>query len=535
MKRFIKYLLIVVLIAQSCYKDKSSLDVNKLAPVVIDTTGIASTLRVGYMDKFRIEPIITKNGVRNHEDLICEWIINETPKSKDYVKLFDGPVFDSHIEAPIDPSNYIFRLKVTDKEYDYSYFITWKLYITSSIGEGIMVAYTEDNVTSDIALIMDKPISANYTGETSIRKGFVEARNGNKLSSLVESSCYTYRDNLRRSTVWLTMSDGSFETLDCEDYVRNNNEMIYKPDGFKSNRFAKGGQSVCFFTSEGMYRIGMNDHLPTVPFTKKANGGDPSRNMVSADNSSSSNADQIVWYSESKGKFYGMASFMSGSSAAYPDQPTAAFNPGNLPNKECLAAGLSTEKSLHTFLLKDKSSGDFAIYTIQREIINWDDYDNSQFLGAKAKFDIPAAANPIINNAKSIFFMVDAPVMYVATEDAIYTIIFSSSPAYFEQTPRYDAPAGEKISIVKLYQEGYYTSNTSDFEGDYASLEIAPLTNKSVMVATQKSEFEGIVRVIPMQLNMASSGVLEKDPSKHLKYEGFAKILDIISQGINRN
>ncbi len=54
-----------------------------------------------------------------------------------------------------------------------------------------------------------------------------------------------------------------------------------------------------------------------------------------------------------------------------------------------------------------------------------------------------------------------------------------------------------------------------------------PWHNKAVIVSTQKSDSEGKVYVIPI----TQTGIGTLDPSKALAYDGFGKVLDVITIG----
>ena len=516
------FLLITYSAATSCYEDKSKLDSNKMPEVVIDTTGCSGDIIVGFLDNIVVKPAIFKQGVENHEDLVCTWSMTEIPSNSSYLEVQQGLELDFNVDRAIEERPYKLQFKVTDTEVDFSYYIYWNVFVTSTFGDGILVAYTDDNKTSDIGLINDKDISDSYTKDAKVKTAIFSGANGHKIPSLVKDATYTKRPNLRTNTMWFTLESGDFISMDLVSYKDNEVKMVFAPDGLKMEQIYDSGQLVLFSSNNGIYSVGMNDIGPSMPFASSDKGVGASNLFISADNDNGPNANMASWYSEEKGAFYGLPSMFQISATPYPEELDAHFNPADVPNKECMAADLSSNKSDHTFLLRDKTSGDYAIYTLLRG-------DNDGlYPRAGQRSDIPSAAKAVIDAAVSIFFMIDYSIMYVATETGIYTINFSSTTAVFDAMPKYTPESGEKITVAKLYQEGLYTTARDNYDVTSEFPEIANIfTDRAIVVGSNKGEFDGIVTIVPMVSNGASSGLLDKDVTKQRKYVGFGKILDI--------
>lgn len=54
------------------------------------------------------------------------------------------------------------------------------------------------------------------------------------------------------------------------------------------------------------------------------------------------------------------------------------------------------------------------------------------------------------------------PILYIATRSAIYKVIFTTGSVNFDPAPVFTAPAGEHITLARLYLQGYYAMENYD-------------------------------------------------------------------------
>ncbi len=529
MKKIQKYFLIMTLLftAFSCYEDKSTLDTNPLPEVKItfDDRFDDMSVTVGYGDKLTIEPTVTKGGKENHSDLEYKWSLSRTtdPEALDFEELSTEKNFDKEILRAIESSDqYVLKYEVTDKAVDFTYSKYIYVSVFSSYGEGILVSYTEDGATSDLALIMDTPISNDYLGtEPNIRTGLYSAgNNGEKIPSLVTGN--TYLKLAYKPSHWFSLESGELFKVNNEVYKREATEMIYQPDGFRAERFVTCYQYHFAFTPLGVYDMSKTLEMVPIGMSMTAeNGGVPSNYQVSFDSHSQGSAPNMIWYNEEFGSFFHASSFSMVPAKYTTAAVGSLFDWANIPNKESKGAQISVDGNTHVHLLRDKTSGNYTIYGIARPAV----YGESAYPSVMS--EVPTSANSIIDNAVSIFFMHNYPVMFVATKTDIYAINFASSNATLSES-RYSVSSGE-IAVAKLYQQGAYMNDWSDI--DYGYTAEHALNNKAVYIGVNDGN-NGSVILIPIHTTLASSGVLETDASKMYKYEGFGKILDISTQGI---
>jgi len=173
-------------------------------------------------------------------------------------------------------------------------------------------------------------------------------------------------------------------------------------------------------------------------------------------------------------------------------------------------------------VLKDKVSGEYSLYTFFTK-----NQDNTLVNPTPSYlYSVPAAIKDLLDRSVSICFSTVDPIMYVATAREIHAVRLNIDGS-LASSLKYTAAAGENISILKFYTQGRYNVNSEDFDSDTESLLTLPLNTKAVMMATQASDSEGYVYLIPQK----DPGTGNLDEEKQVKYDGFGKISDITAQG----
>ncbi len=525
MRKYLYLLLAISVMAVSCYKDNSTLDTNPLPDIKISIDGIDKGIVIGMLNDLILSPSIKAGDVDITSGLEYEWILNQNPKEFNYPNDFDvistEKDLNYQVTQMINKDPYILSLRVTDKSTGFVYSEYWELTVSSTYGEGILVAY-EEGGAHELGLIMDKDISYQFSApEASIRTGLYEAGNGSKLSSKIKSLTYAYHVN--NNVTWIATEDGDLLCLNNDGYNPLDKEMIFQPESFHVNGYYNAEAKIVAYSNDGIYSMIKNvDDRPTSSmYTFDSADMKPSNDIISSNSNSSAVAPHMAWYNETDGAFYGIGFSwhpmfeIKGKLAA--NSNPEVFDRSNLPGQEAIAGGVSYNSASHSFLLKDKTSGAYTVYSF-----------TSDPCIANIASKIPESAKSIIDNAVDIFFMYDYAIMYVATETDVYAINYSSSNAVFNDSPQFSAPSGEKIAVAKLYQQGNYANNAGIFDYDDQSGK-QELNNRAIYLATNKGD-EGKVYVVPMVAVQASNGTL--DQSKALSYEGFNKIIDITTQGI---
>jgi hypothetical protein len=489
----------------ACKKDLSTLDLNPIDGVKIDTTG-NGILKVFQFENLVINPKLITS--LNDEDLAYEWRINLVPNDTTSTVLSTAKNLDAEISLPPTNTSYYHNLvyRITDKRNGLRYIMSWQLTIRNAIGEGLIVAETSDGVNSDLSHIMHPLVTRDFTGEN-VKRHIYSSINGSEIPGLVKQMRYN-----ARITALFGITNTDVFKVNTVDYklAGRNEELFFNHNGtFVPQSMAAVSQSDVYIERGIFY----SNYLEVskkwgVPFDSKF--------TVPAQVSLDGNADDLVtvmnFYDEIKGQFVYQSSVQSfGDRAmhAYPSVSGKAFDPGNLPNKTNVAAGLGQDRErLH--LLKDKTSGKLTLYVMNKSF-----YDNSNILvipSPKAVYDLSAA--PGVDEAIKFVLYDEQRVMYYATTSKIYVMLFGGATPIFEE--RYTAPAGEQITTLQMFQQCDYPF----YSGDYIAT-----NNKQLIVSTYNGT-EGKVHIMPIK--SVGSGTLDLPNIK--TFTGFGKITAITTQ-----
>lgn len=510
MKAITRILCLFLLVAVSfsaCKKDLSSLDTNKIDGVVVDTTGM------GILNVFQFDHLVVKPKVSTalkENDLTFEWRINMIPA--DTTSLLLGTARDLDAEIRLKPNDFLayYQLKyvVSDKSTGLQYITVWKVNVRNSIGEGLVIAETStDGLSSDLSHLMSPLVTPDYAAE-SIKHHVYSAINGKTIPGLITQMLFTkiWTDN---SILAITKTGiTSVKTLDYT-FSANNNDLFfghvgdYKPDGIykvqQGEIYLENGQLTSSYLG--------NTRKFGLPFDFKYQV--PAQLAVSAYD----DFDVAVnFYDEKNGHFVYMPSvspFGDRTMYAYPSVTGAAFNPGNLPNKLNVAAGIGVgQDMLH--LLKDKTTGKLTLYVLDKGGFDEDDWVTIP-PAPKAVYDLSNA--PGINEATQFVLLDNQKVLYYATPTRIYAMLYGDVVPTFQE--RYTLPAGETISTLQIYRQSDYPFGDS----------YLPTNNKQLIMSTYNGT-EGKVYILPM-INI---GIGNIDLPNLKTYGGFGKITAITTQ-----
>jgi hypothetical protein len=531
----------------SCYDDKSEYATNPIDEVKIEVSD-EKTIYIGYLEELNIVPTITQGGKTDVKGLKYEWELSiiADMNEAEYQSISTEPELHEIINRPIANVPYSLRLTVTDttNKEDLQYQYYWNVYVQSSFLDGLLISETNNNQTSDFTLIENKSLTVNYGNkEERIFRNILEKANGAPYTGLMTGLRYEMMGYANVGThtnqVWAITNNGCVR-FDTESFKENGNLedgkiLTYKPEGLKVYNFFKAQTFFYMNTNKGIYSFNaINSNI--FGWIDAAASQYTINNAVVACNTSGDPYCTGMWLDKDKGKFVSYEGTYA--SPTYQDSYVAnnLFDPCDMKNKSAIAGGMSTDRKTPTFLLKDDTSGEYAIYTFSRYVAaegyyddEWNWYETAPEIpaSAKMKYDIPSSGKALIEKAVSIFFAHKEAIMYIATNDGIYCINFAGSTAIVETSPKYTPTSGEKITVAKLYQQGQYINDESSVISDshvYPELE---LNNKAIIIATQKDTYEGKVYVVPM----TQIGTGNLDISKALIYDGFGKILDVTTIG----
>ncbi len=534
----------------SCYDDESTLATRTLPDVAISTADEATTFYVGYLEDLEIAPSVTRSDGDNEDGLSYLWEITEQPNDNNPEWIALGEERDLHatITNDISTQPYYLRLTVTDtKNSDLQYTKLWKVVVQSAFLDGIVVSDTKDDKTSDLNLIMSKNLTVNYGNKADkVSYDILSKANGEPFDQLMTSLTYKSQGNVvltHVNNLFAVTSEGDAAVFNTEKYsqtarLTTGGLVTYLPEGLKV---------VNIFSANQLLYMNTNQYIYSVNGVNYSNFGwyDASASQYTIDNGVVMSAtsfgvyDQMVmWYDADKGAFV----YESGSVLASYGTDLAAntfFDPANVPGLTAIAAGQTTDGNTPAFVMKDKTTGNYAIYTFTRHEDGEYEYDDNWEIigtikeevpaGARMRYEIPAEGKSLLDEAVSVFFAIDQSILYVATAKAIYAINFAGSTATVNTTAVYTASAGASIAKAKLYCQGTYMTDYSavgKLDEGFAVEELE-LNKKAVMVAEQTGTYDGKILVVPM----TQIGTGKLDAAKALTYTGFGKILDFCTTG----
>lgn len=106
-------------------------------------------------------------------------------------------------------------------------------------------------------------------------------------------------------------------------------------------------------------------------------------------------------------------------------------------------------------------------------------------------------------------------------------MIFTTGSVNFDPAPVFTAPAGEHITLARLYLQGYYAMENYDGSSTLPSNASLAWSSRAVTVVTSKDDGNDKIHVVPRSLRHR-----QLDQPNALVFDGFGKILDFTVAGL---
>ena len=516
MKKLFLYTILIctsVFVLNSCRKDYSSLNTDKINGVSFDTTG-QSNLSVFQFDKLTVKPVLKMDGIKE-SDLKYEWRLNVAPRSLDYQVIGTERDLEFEMKQAPTKANEFYQLLyvVTDQSNDLKYVTAWPLIVRNSIGEGLVIATSSDGVNSDLSHIMSPLITSDYTSE-SVKRNIFSTVNEKTIPGLLKQIKYTKLSGV--GEIIMAISDETIVAIKTLDYslAAMNEDLFFTPVAGRKNDLIGdltqsdvyiGNGRLSAFWLEINKKFGIPfDNKYTVPAVVALNGHSNNPAVV------------ISYYDEVKGVFvYQPAVSAWGDRNTYLLSSTAqsGFDPASIPGKVNLAAGVSQAGEFF-HVLKDKNSNNVGLYVIDGG--GYDDDWNFINPSPKSFFDLSAA--PDIQNAERFVLLDDQKVLYYATKTKIYAVLYGASTPTFSE--RYTANSGEEITTLQIYRQADYPKRSPDWDPPYIS------TNNKQLIMSTYNGTQGKVYIMPI-INIGLGNI--NIPNIKI-YDGFDRISAIGTQ-----
>ena len=156
--------IISLLLFQSCYKDLSTEASLEIPEISIE--GIDNSLTIAFGQTISFTPTVTQEG-RTEDDFEYLWEMDITPQAMSgRMELSTEKDLEMRISNTPSDKPYTISFKATDKITGLSKTVGCRLYVGSSLGEGLLVAHTRDNgATSEFDLVANEFLTWGYTGK----------------------------------------------------------------------------------------------------------------------------------------------------------------------------------------------------------------------------------------------------------------------------------------------------------------------------------------------------------------------------------
>lgn len=497
---------------QACRKDDSSFATDKLPDLSFGHTP-GQALTVYQFNTLELDPKINYGGA-DRSKYTYAWMINPDPKDTTFITIGESEQLNYKVSFTPNTGTYYHTLKlyVTNIDNKLQAIHYWKLTVLNNIGEGLVIATTSDNVTTEFSHIMSPEVTTDYTG-ISVKKNILSGVNGSGINGLVHD---LYFANVRGGNRVYALTGNNmyaYNTLDYSYAGDKNNLFVTPPANLNPGAFYYCYQNDVYAGNDMIYygwlataaKIGVQSlYANPVPKIIALNANSVNTNTYDP-------AFRIHYYDEKNGKFaYIQGPFSFSDKAQYlsPDEEHNGVNAGNYPGKVNIAAGVSVDRGfLH--LLKDKTTGVYELLVFDGGINNY----GQPYIAPKPIKKIDLSAAPEIATATQFVMLDDQNVMFYATANKIYAVIFAGATAIVEE--RYTVPAGESITTLDIYRQYGYPNQPS-----YIS------TNNKQLILSTYNGTEGKIRLLPL-INLGAGNI---NTTGIKTFNGFDKVLSIVPQ-----
>lgn len=524
------YGMIVALLATSCYDDKSTSG-TITDRVEIDTTGwnVGNRIDVANGSTLRLSPKVTP---ADNPNLSYEWKITITSNGNDtnFSRLSEQKDLERVVTQPPSSRPYTLVFTVTDNRNGVAYIHSYQLYVSSRMGDGILVADTRDDATSDITLVRNRHVSSDYSDETQYIRDSYSFSNGQKMEGVMRSLLYG-PIGMRDQAFYVTaMTDKTLENLDASTHrVVQNFEQMFTFAPARDKEFqtlASNTRSIIFVYGGDIYGQTRQTYITTATFGDPYNYVSPAQiaNKRYGNAWLQTNGDlgSPFFFDTTRGAFYYMEPpgyTISGTTAG--TGASTNFDPNSLQGYTLVGSSrgeVVSRSPMHHrlyFLLKDPA-GSIDFYRMHAQYIP---EDGGYLYESDGKY--AASACPDIENALFFEGSVRRSVVYYGTRSAVYPCVIGGSAATVNQAGVFTAPAGEEITAMKLFRDArcYFSDNVTDAGAEDG--------NQMLVATYNTSTREGKVYVLPITGNSGSLGA----PDAEGTFTGFGRVTALGMQG----
>lgn len=456
--RLILALCVCTALLGACYKDLSTEATTTLPEVMIgDEEEDAGIINVAYGQMLELDPEVSlSDGTKT--DFSYKWEIDLQARGNANNRLELGTEKALSYKVGNSPSNlpYILSLTATDNTTGLSKLKYWKVYVSSSLGEGILVAHTRDGgKTADVDLVTAKSVSYGFNSDEPLitRDLYSFANGGNKIEGPINAlvtSVVTNGATFNTTRIMLGTNEHiiALDPLDYSEMERDATLFNSKESYFHTEMLFNFGDYATSVVIGGKFFccIGNFDRAYTkVPVSAKET------DVFAKNNTAWALPDQgkVLMFHPSEYNFH-WASILSVQGGMQSlDHSALGFS---LQGAKAIAGGGMRNNTLGMILqLADASY----------QIITW---DLSLINPVPKSYTIENA--PDIDKAVAWAFCDNADIIYYSTGDKVYSVIISGGKTAVKTLSWKPDSDDERVTGLYQYSQNWYGTCQNSFK-DY--------------------------------------------------------------------
>lgn len=500
-------ILFAALLACSCYKDLSTEATTSIPEIVISSE--EDVINVAYGHDIELTPDVAQEG-RSESDFEYLWEMDLTVgKLADRIEIGTEKSLTYKVGNTPSSSPYYLTLTVTDKITGLQKMKDWKVYVSSSLGEGILVAHTKDGgKTSDVSLLACKPVTYGYASDTPlITHDLYSFANGSPIQGNINA------------LLTAIVTDGAvYNTtrimIGTNDHLIALNPLDYKEAERDASLF---NSKESFFGTTALFNFGDYASGAIIGgklFTIICNFDRAyTKTPISAKNAAAFTPNAIGYAKPDQGKmlffhpedhnFHYVAAFTAASGMSAISDPGLSYS---LEGAQAVAGGCFASSVLGMIL--KLSNGSYHLVTFELSALDPKGVD----------YDLSSCTN--LDKAQSFAFCDNTGVFYYATSDKIYSCILSGGKATAKALNWKPDSPDEKITNLTHYEQGWYGTSQNSFK-DYPF--VLPYHRLQIAITTY-NEKTGEGKIYLRPFNVSTGMFTVKDNGV---YGGFGQITAI--------
>lgn len=513
----------MVILAAACYQDKSTIASESIPDIVITPSFQLDTLSYPYGETISLSAEAVQEGVPE-ETLEYTWELDVQPgKYADRAFLSDQKSIEYRILNTPSAMPYYLSLTVKNNESGYAKSMVWPLYVTNSLGEGILVGHTRDHgQTSELDLVAAQSITYGYVN--------TEPRYARNLFSLGNDTSIEGKVQAIRARSCTNLNAANISSFNEDMIMVGTDKHIYQIDPLTYKVARKDGElfnsgSLSSFNTKFIYVVGNyascigiddqlfvccdlldRDYAVSVYPNSKGKGTFQYENTCTAKDDQ---GDVLVFDQNLHTVSYCKGwSLHSSAFAPMGDDELPAKE--LLADKTCVAAGcLKNQKA--GFVLTDPAGKYYLL------IADETNGTQSQIFTLEA---------PEIDKAVSFAFCDNADLFYYATANGIYANVISGSTLSTKLLSWKPTNSTEKITMVSQYSQAWFGTHQYSTNHDSSYYYEFPLTYhrlQLIIVTYDEKSGEGKFYLRPFSV---STGMLSAFKNNG-EYGGFGEITAI--------